>query len=164
MSGVQPSAKDNGIVESVLATLLGLVLFALGIGVHFYFPRAEPMIVLFMAGIGLVVTAMAAHSTWKTVQDLKEAGVTDPVEVLKADMNERGEILKGLLWIALFWLGGGVLWAVFITTPAEASRMLAEIARSSPELVAGWVVVNVVFVIGVVFGSYRGSPTTGGGV
>jgi len=88
MSGVQPSAKDNGIVENVLGTLLGLVLFALGIGVYLYISRNDTVILVFLCGMGLFVTLAAANSTRKTIWDLKEAGVTHPVAVLRADLND----------------------------------------------------------------------------
>jgi len=53
-------------------------------------------------------------------------------------------------------VGGGLLWAFFTTTPAEASRLLGELVGTHPELVAGWVLLNAFFIIGAMFGSHRG--------
>jgi len=59
-------------------------------------------------------------------------------------------------------VGGGCLWAFFLTTPAEASRLLGELVGTHPELVAGWVLLNAFFIIDAMFGTHRGrtGPTS----
>lgn len=161
MSGVSPSSRDSNIVGNVLAVLTGLTMIA---GAGYLYVEDGPQELMFpLGGFGVLIVVVAAYSAVATVRELRRAGITDPVVILKKDMRPRDEIVGRLVRLALLWVGLIVFYAVVVSTPSAAPAEILVLARTNPSLVAGVVLLNLVLVVATVF-VREGNSTGGGGV
>lgn len=149
MKGVSRSSRDPNIVGNVLGVLTGVVMIG-GAG-YLHLEDGPQELLLPLGGFGVLIVVVGSYSAVETLRELRRAGITDPVEILKTDMRPRDEIVRRLVGLVLLWVGLIVFYAVVLSTPAEAPADLLALARTNPLLAAGVVLVNLVLVVATVF-------------
>lgn len=150
---VDTDAEDEpGVVQSILGLVFGLGF--VGIGLFVWSDTGDMMALAIIAGMGALFVLLAAYSLIKSLATLDRY---DPVYIIGSDMNSLGHIVKGLIFLGVFWVV--FLYVLGASSPPEAVRVVSQIRSNQPELLVGWVGFNVLFVLGIVFGN----PTSSGG-
>lgn len=156
MSDLPRSVKDNGVVETVLAIVVGLGIVGLGLYVRGD-PRTggDPQGPLLIIGFGGIWTLSSAVVF---VQRLRKIPTRDPVAILRGDLNDRDRILWDLGKLALFWVGAALFWEFIMHARSPNYPSLAELA-TQPVAVVGLLALTVLVALNIVFGSTLGGKT-----
>lgn len=157
---VSPQSRDPNVVGNVLGAVTGLAMVAGA--AYLYLENGPRELMLPLAGFGVLTAVVGAYGAVSKVRDLRRAGVTDPMVILKEDMRPRDEIVRRLFKLVLLWAGLFVFFAFVLSTPSEAPGELLSLAGANPLIAVGVVVLNLVLVVATMF-VRRGSGTTGGG-
>jgi hypothetical protein len=150
---VDTDAEDEpGVVQSVLGLVVGLGF--VGVGLFVWSDTGDLMSLAIIAGMGSLFVVLAAYSL---IKNLATLDTYDPIYIIGSDMNSPGHIVKGLIFLAAFWVV--FLYVLGASNPSEAVRVVSQIRSNQPELLVGWVGFNALFVLAIVFGN----PTANGG-
>jgi magnesium-transporting ATPase (P-type) len=148
MSGIQPSLRDNGVVETVLVIAIGVII--LGVGAYLSRPGSDVM--LWSLGIGGGIALMGSFGFVSRMSGLE---TRDPVAIVRADLNDwetiRFDFIKLLVSLILFL---GFYEFVMVTTSNELPPLMG--LSQAPIFVAAFVGVLVLAVLSIMFRSYKG--------
>jgi len=150
MSGVERSAHHSGIVKNVILTLTGVLMAAGGAYMYVGFRRGTMAMIFGVIGVGMA--AVAGHGGYRTLQELREAGITNPIVIVREDMNEPRRILKGALFLPIVWIVFGVVSVSEASSLEAAYRGWMDLAARKPSFVVGVVGFHLVAILGILFG------------
>lgn len=140
------SEDDPDIVQNVLGIVVGLLF--VGLGVFIWTDTGDLMGLAIAGGMGGLFVVIA---TYTLVKRLSELDTYNPVYIVVADMNGPGRIIKGFVFLGLFWVF--FLYIMGASNPSEAVETVTRLRADQPELLVGWVGFNVLMVLGILFGS-----------
>ena len=147
-SGAQPSARDNGVVETVLVIAIGVII--LGVGAYLSRPGSDVM--LWSLGIGGGILLMGSFGFVSRMSDLE---TRNPVAIVRADLNDwetiRFDLIKLLVSLILF-LG---FYEFVMSTMSNELPPLMTFPSQAPILVVAFVGVLVLAVLSIMFRSYK---------
>lgn len=150
MSNLERSAHHSGIVTSVLLTLTGVLMAAGGVYMYVGFRRGTMAMIFGVIGVGMAV--VAGHGGYKTLQELRKAGITNPIVIVREDMNEPRRIVKGALFLPIVWIVFGVVSVLEAPSLEAAYRGWMDLAAREPLFVVGVVGFHLVAIVGILFG------------
>lgn len=149
VSGVRSSAEDNGVVVTVLTFVLGVGVA--GVGAYFWTTGGGSQGPLVVVGFGGVITLMAASGFYSRLSAIE---TRDPVVIVRKDLNDWEEIRWDLLKLVGGWTIVLAIYHFVLSASASDVPPLGALVRD-PTAVAGWLLVNVVFVLVIMFRSWR---------
>lgn len=149
MSGVQPSDEDNGVVGGVLGVVFGLAV--VGLGGYMYSISGDRRVLLAFGGFGAFILLLAGSNL---AQHLSELETRRPAVVVKKDLNDRDEVLRGTVTLGLFWCGAFLFWQFALSRTSPGYPSLGDLA-TRPEVVAVWAALNAWLLLGVMFANRR---------
>lgn len=157
-TSVDTDADDGpGVVQSFLGMVVGLGF--VGAGLFVWTDGGDLTGVAIMAGMGAL---FVVFTTYSLVKSLAALDTYDPIYVIGADMNSPGHIVKGLVFLAAFWVF--FLYVLGASSPSEAVQVVSQIRSNQPELIVGWAGFNALFVLAIMFGNPRSRGGGGGAV
>ena len=151
MSGVQPSANDNGVVEAVFAIGIGLII--IGVSVYLWGGRGVSDVVLATLGLGGAIALMGSIGFVSRLSDLE---TRNPIVIIRADLNDWETIRFDLIKLGLSMAVFAGVYEFVLWTPSNEFPSLVALPSDAPVLAAALVGVVVFSVLSIMFRSYKG--------